>query len=82
MFIFHFRWLHLCLHLLFLFQSSLVGDQLNCFLSGPAFNGRQPFVTVGDTSSDSGDDEFSANLIAVQCQSVEALLYEENAAFP
>lgn len=67
---------------LFSFQPNLVGDQLTSFLSGPAFNGRQPFVSLGDTTSDSGDDEISANMIAVQCQSVEALLYEENASFP
>lgn len=59
-----------------------MGDQLTHFLSGPAFNGRPPYVTFGDTPSDSGDDEISSNLIAVQCQSVEALLYEENASFP
>lgn len=45
-------------------------------------NGRQPYVTVGDTPSDSDDDENPANLINVQCSSVEALLYEENASFP
>lgn len=59
-----------------------MGDQLTRFLSDPAFNGRQPYVTAGDTSSDSDDDGIAANLIAVQCQSVEAMLYEENASFP
>lgn len=61
----------------------MVREQLSHFLAESAvFNGRQPYVTVGDTSSDSDDDEISNNLIAVQCQSVEALLYEENASFP
>lgn len=64
-----------------------MSDQLSCFLAGPGLNGQQPYVTVGDTPSDSGDGDDGdydspANMINIQCQSVEALLYEENASFP
>lgn len=61
-----------------------MNDQLTRFLSGPALNGRQPYVTVGDTPSVSADDDDTnlANLLSFQCESIEALVYEENASFP